>query len=164
MTIQILTQQKLKELLDYNPNTGEFVWKIPCGQRAPVGAIAGSYNQGYKFIKINGKKYSAHRLAWLYTHGQFPQNQLDHINRIRNDNRIDNLREVTNSENQQNVTPRKDNISGIKGVEFHTATQKWQARIALNGKRIYLGLYNNIEDAIVARKQAEQIHHPFKVN
>ena len=164
MTTQILTQQKLKELLDYNPNTGDFVWKISCGKRAPVGAIAGSYNQGYKFIKISSKKYSAHRLAWLHTYGQFPQHQLDHINRIRDDNRIDNLREVTNAQNQQNVTPRKDNTSGVKGVEFHTATKKWQVRIAVNGKRIYLGLYNNFEDAIVARKQAEQTYHPFKAN
>ena len=136
MTTQILTQQKLKELLDYNPNTGDFVWRVSLNSRSSINSTAGSCSNGYRVIRINRKNYHAHRLAWLYTHGQFPQNQLDHINRIRNDNRIDNLREVTNAQNHQNRNLGSNNASGICGVNWHKRDKKWRAYIKLNGKEI----------------------------
>jgi hypothetical protein len=164
MTTQILTQQKLKERLDYNPNTGLFTWRVAFNSRSTIGSIAGSYSNGYRVIRINRKNYHAHRLAWLYTHGQFPQNQLDHINRIRDDNRINNLREVTNAQNHQNRNLGANNISGVCGVNWHKRDKKWRAYIKLNGKDIHLGQYDDMKDAIVARKQAEQTYHLFRAN
>ena len=164
MTTQILTQQKLKELLDYNPDTGVFTWRVSLNSRSVIGSNAGSCSNGYKVIRINRKNYHAHRLAWLYVQGQFPQHQLDHINRIRDDNRIDNLREVTNAQNHQNRNLSANNKSGVCGVNWHKRDKKWRAYIKLNGKDIHIGQYDDMKDAIVARKQAEQTYHLFRAN
>ena len=162
MTTQILTQSRLKELLNYNPNTGNFVWRISLSSRSTIGSIAGTYRHGYRVIRINNRNYYVHRLVWLYTHGQFPKNQIDHINRIRDDNRIDNLREVTNAQNHQNRGLSPQNKSGVCGVTWHKQDKKWRAYIKLKGKSIHLGQYDNIKDAIVARKQGELIYHPHR--
>jgi len=152
----ILTQDYLKNILDYNPETGDFTWLITPGKRIKAGCIAGSVNGlGYLIIKINNKNYKAHRLAMLYMTGKWPKDQADHINHIKNDNRIVNLREATDEENSKNAPKRKDNTSGITGVLWHSRDKVWQAQIAVTGKRKHLGYFDDKFESICARKSAE---------
>lgn len=165
MVTQILTQKRLKELLSYNPETGDFINKVFRGLRAMPGEMAGNVSSGgYIDITIDKRKYKAHRLAWFYTYGVWPTNNIDHINRVKIDNRISNLRDVTQVQNGQNKTKHKNNTSGHTGVVWHKREQQWRARIRLNGKDIYLGGFPDIQSAIDARKQAEAKYHPYKAN
>ncbi|OTA14101.1 hypothetical protein Xvie_04002 [Xenorhabdus vietnamensis] len=142
-----LTQSRLRELLDYNPETGAFVWLSYRSQRARVGSIAGRINTltGYIEIQIDGIRYKAHRLAWMYINGAMPEKQIDHISGIKTDNRISNLREATRSQNQQNIGLTKANKSGRKGVHYRDG--KWIAQAQINGKRYRLGRYHCIDEA-----------------
>jgi hypothetical protein len=134
-----ITQEKLKEILDYNPDTGIFSWKVSKAKRIKVGSVAGCKNNlGYILIRIDGKIYLAHRLAWLYTHGDFPLNCIDHINQIKDDNRICNLRDVTVSENMQNQ-------SQVLGYTKNGS--KYKATITLNNILYQLGSYATKEQA-----------------
>jgi hypothetical protein len=134
-----ITQEKLKEILDYNPDTGIFTWKVSKAKRIKVGSVAGCKNNlGYILIRIDGKIYLAHRLAWLYTHGDFPLNCIDHINQIKDDNRICNLRDVTVSENMQNQ-------SQVLGYTKNGS--KYKATITLNNILYQLGSYATKEQA-----------------
>lgn len=158
----MLTQERLKELLDYDPGTGVFSWIVDRGGTAKAGSVAGRLNGNtYLQIMVDGKRYCAHRLAWLYVHGEFPPDQLDHINRIRTDNRISNLRPATGTENNQNCSKRSDNTSGVIGVGWHKKCGKWVAHIRLNGRRKHLGLYDTIEEAAAARASAKAELHTF---
>lgn len=150
-----LTQERLKEVLDYNPETGVFIWKCRMASYISVGSVAGSIAPGYVKIQINRSLYPAHRLAWLYMYGHFPEFYIDHINEIKNDNRIVNLREVKGSCNVKNTSvARRDNTSGIKGV--HLLHGKWVARACEeSGKRIYLGFFTSKLEAAKARYAAE---------
>lgn len=160
----MMAQQLLKEILDYDPNTGEFRWKVNKGTRAIAGSIAGNINiNGYRVIWIDRKLYKAHRLAWLYHYGTHPIDQIDHKNGIRADNGIDNLRQVTNQQNQQNVKRRKHNTSGITGVHWDTKSKKWRAKIMHKNKSINLGLYDDINEAAKVRKAAEAKYQPLRV-
>jgi hypothetical protein len=166
-TGQELTQERLKSLLSYNPETGEFTWLVSRGSRQ-AGEIAGCLKRDrsekvYIRIKIDGKNYLAHRLAWLYTHGEWPENDIDHIDQDSLNNRLSNLRDVTNAENGKNQKIAKNNSSGVMGVCFRNDMQKWHARIEVNGKRIHLGLFDLKDDAIVARKNAE-VKYDFHPN
>jgi len=132
-----LTQEILKELLIYNPDTGIFTRKTSPARRVKVGDTAGSIDgRGYLNIVIEYKKYKAHRLAWLYMYGSLPQSRLDHKNRIKIDNRINNLREATNSENCRNVT-RVSGASGYPGVTKHG--NKWRVQCNIDCKKYDLG-------------------------
>jgi hypothetical protein len=134
-----ITQEKLKEILDYNPDTGIFTWKVSKAKRIKVGSVAGCKNNlGYILIRIDGKIYLAHRLAWLYTNGDFPLNCIDHINQIKDDNRICNLRDVTVSENMQNQ-------SQVLGYTKNGS--KYKATITLNNILYQLGSYETKEQA-----------------
>jgi len=114
-----LTYDRLKEVLFYDQNTGIFLWKYSKQSRF-VGEIAGSKNnKGYRSISIDGVLYKEHRLAWFYVYGKWPENEIDHINRIKIDNKISNLREVTKSQNRQNINVKKNNKSGCRGVSWH---------------------------------------------
>jgi hypothetical protein len=151
-----------REILDFD--AGVFRWKWR-DDRAKwwntrfVGTVAGYLkNTGYITIRINGWNYQAHRLAWLYVHGVWPTDQLDHINGVRDDNRIANLREATSQENNRNAGLRKDNSSGITGVGWHKRRQKFQARIAVDGRLIYLGRFDTLEEAAAARAKAESFY------
>ena len=122
MTTQILNQAKLKELLDYNPDTGGFTWRVDRSRTAKANAPAGTKSDlGYIRIIVCGKQYAAHRLVWMHVHGQWPASEIDHINRNKADNRIANLRQVTRSENCQNKDPDK-----LLGITCHKPTAKWQ--------------------------------------
>ena len=153
---ETLAAERLRELLEYFPETGIFRWRVSPARNVKVGDIAGCLNgKGYLQIKIDGKLHSAHRLAWLYTHGTWPADQIDHINRDRSDNRILNLREATPAENGRNMSKASNNTSGYPGVYWRKARQKWQAQITHLGERIHLGYFTEKSDAIAARQAAE---------
>ena len=151
-----LTAEYLRSILHYEPETGIFTWKVSTSNRVKVGDVAGCLEgDGYLRIKVQSRKYRAHRLAWLYVYGEWPSLDIDHINRNKADNRISNLREVTNKQNMQNASKRSDNTSGHSGVSWHKDSGKWQAQIAFNYRVIYLGLFESVEDAVAARKAGE---------
>lgn len=150
----MLTQAQLKEVLTYNKRTGVFLWAVN-KPRARIGQPTGQAldRWGYNTICINRKKYKAHRLAWLYVYGSFPTKDLDHINRIKTDNRIANLREVTPTENAQNKGPSVKNKSGYVGVSWKKSHRRWCAQVSRGGVVKHLGLFDDIHDAVAARKQ-----------
>lgn len=151
-----ITQKYLKSILDYDPKTGVFHWKRNQGT-AKKGSVAGSsHSEGYVSIRINKKLYFAHRLAWLHVHGYFPENNIDHINRNRRDNKINNLREVSQSCNLRNKVFSDKNTSGVTGVSWLKRRGKWQSYITANKKRHPLGTYGSFDDAVCARLSAEQ--------
>lgn len=163
MTDKILTQDRLKELLSYDPETGVFTHKTYRGGRIKAGERAGALmNKGYVHIKVDGKKYLAHRLVWLYVSGQFPTDEVDHINGDRADNRLVNLRAVTKKQNCENRKQQINNKSGHRGVHWHKASGKWQAMIRHQGELIPLGLFNDVIDAANAARFARDMlftHH-----
>jgi hypothetical protein len=149
----MITQSELKEVLEYNPDTGLFVWKKNSISKKS-GSIAGSkYKNGYIYIQINKKIYRAHRLAFLYMTGNFPENFIDHINHIRDDNRWTNLRDATLSQNQANRVNQKNNTSGYKGVSWNKQCKKWKAQISYMYKDIHIGLYTTPQEAAEAYKK-----------
>lgn len=160
----MLTQERLKELLEYNPDTGDFVRKTTY-VRVRAGDKAGGLNQrGYIEIRVLGKKYLAHRLAWLYVNGVFPEMDIDHINGNTQDNRISNLRLITISGNNQNRRrSRKDSSSEYLGISIKHQKDKtkWQVRIQIEGVRFYLGLFNTEEEAYEVYLENKRKYHKF---
>ena len=157
-----LTKERLDELLHYDPDTGEFRWRVSRGPRK-AGAVAGGPHQtGYATIRIDSVQYLTHRLAWLTTYGEFPPEQTDHINHDKSDNRISNLRAVSHSENSRNQKIYKNNTSGVVGVSWYPKKGKWRSKMKVREKYIHLGYFTEKEDAISARKAAEEEHnfHP----
>lgn len=151
-----LRQDRLKELLSCNPETGGFRWRVQRGNR-PAGAPAACRDAyGYVVIRIDDVLYKAHRLAWLYTYGEMPKMSLDHINRVKDDNRIANLRDVSQSANALNASVRVDSATRVKGVVWSHERKKWVARIKVNGKTIHLGRFCLFTDACAARALAER--------
>lgn len=155
-------QWRLKELLHYDPETGVFTWKQYRGHLAQEGFVAGRPNKaGHIQISVDGRRYMAHRLAWLYVYGDFPEDGIDHINRVKDDNRICNLRPATPVENGQNRPPSKNNKSGRSDVIFSNYHKRWRARITIAGKRIHLGFFDTFEQAAAARTAAKAKYHTF---
>jgi HNH endonuclease len=157
---QIPAQQYLKENLEYDPETGHFTWRT-AGRRRLVGGRAGTRNKvsGYRLIYIDGcAQHYEHRLAWLYVHGEWPK-ELDHINGVRDDNRIANLRSVNRSKNSINSRIRSDNKSGVKGVYYDLRSHKWSAEIIFEGEKSFLGYYKTKDEAVAARRAAEAVLH-----
>ena len=158
----MITQARLRELLDYDPATGVFTWKVSRGP-ARVGSVAGwKETRGHICIEVDGRSYKAHRLAWLYVSGKWPRDQIDHINCVRTDNRIVNLREATSAENAANSLTYRNNTSGFKGVNWHKKTGKWRAYIGVEGRITHLGLFARVEDAAAAYAEASaRLHEDF---
>jgi hypothetical protein len=130
-----LTQEYLKSILHYCPDTGIFIWLKPTSNRVSVGKQAGSLEIfGYITISINGLPYKAHRLAFLYMLGKFPIEEVDHIDNIRCNNAWVNLRECTSSQNSCNSSPRQDNTSGIRGLYYDHSAKVWKGRVQFEGK------------------------------
>lgn len=151
-----ITLDRLLSVISYDKLTGKFTWKKQVGVRGVAGSSAGSVDaHGYLVIMIDGISDKAHRLAWLYEFGYLPENDIDHINMVRNDNRICNLREVSRSCNVRNTKNRSTNKTGIKGVCVRKGTGKFHAQIRIKEKNIHLGYYANIFDAASARYNAE---------
>lgn len=159
----LLSLDLANKLLSYNPESGEFIWLVNAGKSGHIkaGSVAGGIDSanGYRRIQINGKPYRAHRLAWFFATGKFPSEFLDHINGIKSDNRIANLREATSDQNNRNVGLRKVNTSGVVGVYKCANSRHWYAQIKVNGKNKHLGYFEIKEDAIKARKTAEDVYH-----
>lgn len=153
-----LTAARVRELLDYNPETGEFRWRLSNSKRAPVGAVAGVISRGYRLIRIDGCLYRGHRLAWLHVHGHWPVAEIDHVNLDKADNRIANLREASRSQQLANQGRRRDNTSGFKGAFWEASRRKWQAYIQVNGRRIHLGRFATPEAAHAAYVTAAAEH------
>lgn len=145
------SQERLREALSYDPATGVFRWKIKCAQRVSIGDVAGSPNiHGYLLIMLDRVRYKAHRLAWFYVHGAWPENEIDHLNGVRSDNRFDNLRSVTRAQNMTNKGSYKNSTTGFKGVHFNKKMQRFVAHIQLSGRRRHLGTFATAEDARLA--------------
>ncbi len=156
-----LTQEQLKKLLHYDPETGVFIWKNPYGWRIKKGSAAGYISpQGYLLIGINRKYYYGHRLAWLYMEGYFPEHQIDHIDGIRYNNKFSNLRHVTNQCNNRNKPIIKTNITGVTGICWCKNQKKWHSKITVYYKGINLGYYKKFINAVKARWRAE-VEHGF---
>jgi len=156
----MITHKYLKEVLNYNEDTGLFTWAVRKGPNAMKGDMAGSINNKHLYytIKIDNKKYYSHCLAWFYVHGYYPENEVDHINHNQQDNRICNLREVDRSENCRNRRKPKNNSSGVTGVYFHNGNKRWRAVINIDGKQKTLGSFVDFSEAVNARKNAEVLY------
>ena len=157
-----LTVDLLNELFDYDKETGNLIWKRKSSAKVKVGDIAGTLkSNGYICVGINHNSYRAHRLIFLMHKGYLPKT-IDHINRDKLDNRIENLRAATVSQNQYNRKTNANNTSGYKGVSWHTENKNWVGRINLEGKTIHLGAFDNVEEAAeVVRKAREELHGNF---
>ncbi len=157
-----LTAARLRELLYYEPKTGVFTWKVP-PRNAKAGDIAGGVRRdGYVSIRCSGASYVAHRLAWLYMKGDWPAQDIDHRDGNRANNAFDNLREASDSENAQNRAIRSDNASGFPGVGWHKGKGGWQAKIGINGRRLFLGLFETPDEAHEAYLRAKERLHTFQ--
>lgn len=152
----------LKQLLKYDPETGVFTWINDMGRRVKAGKEAGClHHKGYVQIRINGKSYLAHRLAWLYVYGEWPEYGIDHINGFKTENHISNLRQADQSQNSQNLK-RSRGSSGFLGVSIDIDRKnRWKASIKLNGKTTHLGWFKSPEQAHEAYVAAKRAMHPF---
>jgi len=151
-----LTAQRLRELLHYNPTTGEFTWIVSRGnQWTKPGMPAGFKDTyGHMGIEIDGKRYLSHRLAWLYVYEKWPDHQIDHINRVRDDNRIANLRDVTGVVNLNNKGNYRNNTTGFKGVTIKNG--RFVAQITVNGKCKHIGSFDTAEKASQAYQNTQK--------
>lgn len=150
----MLTAERLRERLTYDPDTGEFRWR---GR-----GLAGSTNfEGYRVIKIDGRSYKAHRLAWLYAHGSWPSHQIDHLNGRRDDNRLSNLRDVPHIGNCQNRHgAQRNGSSGFLGVTA-SGTGRWVAQIGHGGTVKYIGTFDTPEAAAAAYRTTKRSLHSY---
>lgn len=163
MVYFMVTREYLIDTFFYDPNTGIFTNKVRRSKRAKAGDVAGSLRpDGYWSICIKGKPMLAHRLAWLYVTGVLPDRQIDHINGNRSDNRFSNFRAAEHCENARNKRVSRNNTSGFKGVSYSERHKKWTARIMLNHKSFFLGLFDSPEDAHAAYvAAASRLHGEF---
>jgi hypothetical protein len=152
----------LRELLDYNPETGEFLWKYRMGPEALPGTIVGFPCDGYWRIRVFGKLYMGHRVAYALMHGRWPKPACDHINSDGLDNRAVNLREATFAQNLQNRRIFKSNKSGVKGVCWVKSMKKWRGYVGYKGKHSYCGHFDTVEEAAKAvEKKRRELHGEF---
>lgn len=144
-----MNQDQLKSRLHYDIESGVFRWRnlIGSSNRKPWDIAGSPHNKGYTSIRIFGKKYMAHRLAWLYVYGELPASDLDHIDGVKTNNAISNLRKVTNAQNHWNVGMRSTNKSGVKGVHWHKGIGRWVATFKANGVQNFVGSFDSISDA-----------------
>jgi hypothetical protein len=153
-----LNAGRLREVLSYDPETGAFTWLVSTARHRRIGDVAGCVKDGYRQIGIDGRRYRAHRLAWLWMTGEWPSAEIDHINGDPADNRIANLRPATSSQNKANARLRSDNSSKLKGVSYDRQRQKWLARIVLAGRARNLGRFTDPAAAHAAYAEAAAKH------
>lgn len=162
----MITQERLKSLLSYDPETGVFRWLAkpsPYASKMTVGSRAGCQDgKRYRVLAIDQVTYGEHRLAWFYVYGTWPEEQIDHINGNKSDNRISNLRIATAGENQRNRGAMKSNTTGFKGVTFEANRNKYKAAITHNHKCYNLGRFDTAEEAhLVYCRAADRLHRDF---
>lgn len=161
-----ITANRVRELFDYKPETGQLIWKKyrplqkkkTGGRPISEGDTAGyiSTSDGYRYIGFDHQEILAHRLIWLWMTGQFPKCQIDHINKIRNDNRWVNLREATNSQNTHRAdTGRPNTSTGIKGIWFDKSRNQYRVRLRCNGADVAIGRFLTLDEAIKQKEAAE---------
>ncbi len=160
----MITQEQLKEVLHYCPETGVFTWLVGNKRRVHAGDVAGCVNRrkqcgkSYRHVGVHNREYLAHRLAFLYMTGEFPENEVDHKDGDGLNNIWTNLRAVTGLENHKNMRKPASNTSGTVGVYWCKQTRKWQSQISYAGRQVTLGRFHDKEDAIAARKAAEVLY------
>lgn len=160
---QALPASELRRLFRYDPETGVFTRLVRTANCVRAGHSAGSVHpRGYVHIKICRFSYAAHRLAWLYVHGRWPEGEIDHRNGVRSDNRLSNIRECDRFGNQQNTTAKRSTRSGFRGVGWHASTARWRARISRDGVTHNLGEFDSPEDAAAAYMAAKKRLHEFQ--
>lgn len=159
----MITQELLKSKLNYDSCTGIFTWRETRTGTARKGSIAGTrYLGGYIYIQVNSKRYLAHRIAWMYTHGAFPPDGLDHIDGNPANNAISNLRPATQRQNTQNQRiPQTHNTTGFLGVSLNKLSGKFRSLIRINGKLKHLGYFKTAEEASIAYLTAKRELHEF---
>lgn len=156
----MITYEELIKVLSYDKDTGVFTWICSPAQNVKSGSIAGSKNKnGYIEIKINRKVYKAHRLAWLITYKCFPKLHIDHINGEKDDNRLCNLRSVTQSQNMKNSKMQRNNTSGVKNVSYDKQCKKWRVYVTVDNKRINIGRFDDIEFAELVAIEARNKYY-----
>jgi hypothetical protein len=156
----MLTQTELQRLFHYSPDTGIFT-RLVAISTTRAGDVAGYTHtiSGYHRIKINNRKFLTHRLVWLYVYGFFPPNEIDHINGVRNDNRLTNLRLATRTENMRNISKNSKNKTGFKGVSFNEKTKKYSVKITVDGKEVYIGKILTLKGAVNAYRNLALKHY-----
>lgn len=162
----LLSAESLRERLSYDPSTGDFTYLARTWPSAPhdiIGKPAGTVGKrGYRIIRVEGKRYLAHRLAWLYMTGAHPTHDIDHINGVREDNRWANLRQAPKGMNHQNLRhARSDNSTGLLGAFVDRTGNRIGAQIKVDGRTIFLGWHRTAEDAHAAYLAAKRQMHPF---
>lgn len=158
----MLTADRLRQLLDYDPDTGVFRWRVGKANVAAGSRAGCARPDGYRGIRIDGRRHHEHRLAFLHVTGAMPPEDVDHINGDPGDNRWINLRPASRSQNLANSRLRRDNKSGIRGVSWHAVAQKWLASISVSGRSKYLGVHDTKEAALAAyASAAADLHGEF---
>lgn len=150
---------ELRQALRYDPATGQFWWTRKVAINTPAGSPAGYVKEGrYVVIRFRGAHLAGHRVAWAMHYGEWPPHNVDvdHINQVKHDNRIENLRLVTRRINVLNAKVRSNSRSGVSGVRWHKATGKWAAAMCIHGQYAHIGLYPTIEEAAAAKEKAER--------
>jgi len=159
----MLTYKRATEVLSYDAQTGIVTWKKSTGPRAFVGAPVGCKSRkGYLEFQVDGGSYKVHRVAWLIHTGQWPVDQIDHINGDKADNRIANLREATNAQNCQNRRRKSTNTSGVTGVTYVTRDKRWVAQINIDGKQQVIGRFADKASAVERRLVLEKTLYPYR--
>jgi HNH endonuclease len=156
-----LTVARVRELLSYDPLTGSLAWRESRGSVA-AGKVCGTADKhGYLVVRVDGRLYKAHRLAWMHLHGNWPAGVIDHINHCPADNRAENLRDVTQAVNGGNLLgPKKGNASGFLGVHYCRRSNRFIAEIKLNRKKRHIGAFRTAEEASSAYLTAKREMHP----
>jgi len=154
----MVTQDQIKDLLHYEQETGRFTWIVSRGSArkgTEAGCVQTSMGKKYRYIRVLGSFFGAHRLAFVYMTGAFPPGKMDHQDGNGLNNAWSNLRQATSLENGKNQRLHSNNVSGIVGVRWYKAGSKWHAAIMVNRRKKHLGYFTNKEEAIAARKAAE---------
>lgn len=165
MAAAILTVERLRELVHFDPETGIFTRRVRTAQRHQVGdradfLITRGPNAGYYRVSIDSQRFMAHRVAWLHVHGRWPDHDIDHIDGNRGNNQLSNLRDVRNVVNRENMRgPRADNSCGYLGVVFHAQSNRWRARIQSHGRTSHLGMFDTPQQAHEAYVLAKRRIH-----
>lgn len=154
----MVTAERLREVIHYDPSAGIFTWRVATTNRNKIGARAGCQKDTYNKICIDYESRREHVWAWLYMTGEYPSSEVDHKDTDKKNNKWGNLRLATTTQNRQNSGVRADSTSGYKGVSFVADIQKWRAYINLRGRQKHLGCYSSPEEAAVVYNAAAREH------